>query len=197
MGVKFTPETYGGSMPVFWRGEAKIFPAGYKLLQTFPKGTRIPRGTLVSIVPGTLTAGISKHAQVVTGGTTTKPRVKKGHLFQATDIVMKEGETTGVTISSIDTSNADYDTITLSAAITGLAAGDNLLEATATTDSADKYVPNGVVGETTDPLNGDDSDTVSVAYDAVVLYGYVPNPPESWLQGITLKNNPNIFFIKQ
>lgn len=96
MGVKFTPETYGGSMPVFWRGEAKIFPAGYKLLQTFPKGTRIPRGTLVSIVPGTLTAGISKHAQVVTGGTTTKPRVKKGHLFQATDIVMKEGETTGV-----------------------------------------------------------------------------------------------------
>ena len=122
-----------------------------------------------------------------TGGTTTKPRVKKGHLFQATDIVMKEGETTGVTISSIDTSNADYDTITLSAAITGLAAGDNLLEATATTDSAEKYVPNGVVGETTDPLNGDDSDTVSVAYDAVVLHGYVPDPPESWLQGITLK----------
>ena len=110
---------------------------------------------------------------------------------------MKEGETTGVTISSIDTSNADYDTITLSAAITGLAAGDNLLEATATTDSAEKYVPNGVVGETTDPLNGDDSDTVSVAYDAVVLHGYVPDPPESWLQGITLKNNPNIFFIKQ
>lgn len=79
----------------------------------------------------------------------------------------------------------------------GLAAGDNLLEATATTDSAEKYVPNGVVGETTDPLNGDDSDTVSVAYDAVVLHGYVPDPPESWLQGITLKNNPNIFFIKQ
>ena len=184
-------------MPVFWRGEAKILPGGYKLLQTFPKGTRIPRGTLVSIMPGTLTAGISKHAEVVTGGTTTKPRVKKGHLFQAADVVMKAGETTGVTISSIDASNADYDTITLSAAITGLAAGNILLEATATTSSEEKYVPNGVVGETTDPLNGDDSDTVSVAYDAVVLRGYVPDPPEAWLQGITLKNNPNIIFIKQ
>ena len=148
MGVKFTPETKEGNMPVFWRGEAKILPGGYKLLQTFPKGTRIPRGTLVSIMPGTLTAGISKHAEVVTGGTTTKPRVKKGHLFQAADVVMKAGETTGVTISSIDASNAD-------------------------------------------------SDTVSVAYDAVVLRGYVPDPPEAWLQGITLKNNPNIIFIKQ
>lgn len=197
MGVKFTPETKEGNMPVFWRGEAKILPGGYKLLQTFPKGTRIPRGTLVSIMPGTLTAGISKHAEVVTGDTTTKPRVKKGHLFQAADVVMKAGETTGVTISSIDASNADYDTITLSAAITGLAAGDILLEATATTSSEEKYVPNGVVGETTDPLNGDDSDTVSVAYEAVVLRGYVPDPPEAWLQGITLKNNPNIIFIKQ
>ena len=197
MGVKFTPETKEGNMPVLWRGEAKILPGGDKLLQTFPKGTRIPRGTLVSIMPGTLTAGISKHAEVVTGGTTTKPRVKKGHLFQAADVVMKAGETTGVTISSIDASNADYDTITLSAAITGLAAGDILLEATATTSSEEKYVPNGVVGETTDPLNGDDSDTVSVAYDAVVLRGYVPDPPEAWLQGITLKNNPNIIFIKQ
>ena len=197
MGVKFTPETKEGNMPVFWRGEAKILPGGYKLLQTFPKGTRIPRGTLVSIMPGTLTAGISKHAEAVTGGTTTKPRVKKGHLFQAADVVMKAGETTGVTISSIDASNADYDTITLSAAITGLAAGDILLEATATTSSEEKYVPNGGVGETTDPLNGDDSDTVSVAYDAVVLRGYVPDPPEAWLQGITLKNNPNIIFIKQ
>jgi hypothetical protein len=197
MGVKFTPETKEGNMPVFWRGEAKILPGGYKLLQTFPKGTRIPRGTLVSIMPGTLTAGISKHAEVVTVDTTTKPRVKKGHLFQAADVVMKAGETTGVTISSIDASNADYDTITLSAAITGLAAGDILLEATATTSSKEKYVPNGVVGETTDPLNGDDSDTVSVAYDAVVLRGYVPDPPEAWLQGITLKNNPNIIFIKQ
>ena len=197
MGVKFTPETKEGNMPVFWRGEAKILPGGYKLLQTFPKGTRIPRGTLVSIMPGTLTAGISKHAEVVTGGTTTKPRVKKGHLFQAADVVMKAGETTGVTISSIDAENADYEIITLSAAITGLAAGDILLEATATTSSEEKYVPNGVVGETTDPLNGDDSDTVSVAYDAVVLRGYVPDPPEAWLQGITLKNNPNIIFIKQ
>ena len=44
MGVKFEGKSYAGNMPVFWRGEAKILPGGYKLLQTFPKGTVIPKG---------------------------------------------------------------------------------------------------------------------------------------------------------
>ena len=111
MGVKFEGKSYAGNMPVFWRGEAKILPGGYKLLQTFPKGTVIPKGTPLHIVIGTLTAAVSKYAKVVSGGTTTKPRVPKGTLFQINDIVMKEGETTGVTVSSIDTSNADYDVL--------------------------------------------------------------------------------------
>ena len=154
MGVKFEGKSYAGNMPVFWRGEAKILPGGYKLLQTFPKGTVIPKGTPLHIVIGTLTAAVSKYAKVVSGGTTTKPRVPKGTLFQINDIVMKEGETTGVTVSSIDTSNADYDVLTLSSAISGLAADDVLIEATATSSSAAKYEPNAVVGEDTEPLAG-------------------------------------------
>ena len=82
MGVKFEGKSYAGNMPVFWRGEAKILPGGYKLLQTFPKGTVIPKGTPLHIVIGTLTAAVSKYAKVVSGGTTTKPRVPKGTLFQ-------------------------------------------------------------------------------------------------------------------
>ena len=184
-------------MPVFWRGEAKILPGGYKLLQTFPKGTVIPKGTPLHIVIGTLTAAVSKYAKVVSGGTTTKPRVPKGTLFQINDIVMKEGETTGVTVSSIDTSNADYDVLTLSSAISGLVADDVLIEATATSSSAAKYEPNAVVGEDTEPLSGGDQDTVSAAYDAVVLLGYTVQLPASWMQGICMKNNPNIIYVKQ
>ena len=157
MGIKFEGKTYSGKMPAFWRGEAKILPGGYKLLQTFPKGT----------------------------------------LFQTGDVVMKEGETTGVNVSSIDTSNEDYDVLTLSAAITELAAGDTLIEATGIADAEAKYVPNMVVGEDTEPLAGGDQDTVSAAYDAVVLLGYVPDIPASWKQGICLKNNPNIIYVKQ
>nr|DAR49053.1 MAG TPA: Head fiber protein [Caudoviricetes sp.] len=197
MGVKFEGKSYAGNMPVFWRGEAKILPGGYKLLQTFPKGTVIPKGTPLHIVIGTLTAAVSKYAKVVSGGTTIKPRVPKGTLFQINDIVMKEGETTGVTVSSIDTSNADYDVLTLSSAISGLAADDVLIEATATSSSAAKYEPNAVVGEDTEPLAGSDQDTVSAAYDAVVLLGYTVQLPASWMQGICMKNNPNIIYVKQ
>ena len=197
MGVKFEGKSYAGNMPVFWRGEAKILPGGYKLLQTFPKGTVIPKGTPLHIVIGTLTAAVSKYEKVVSGGTTTKPRVPKGTLFQINDIVMKEGETTGVTVSSIDTSNADYDVLTLSSAISGLAADDVLIEATATSSSAAKYEPNAVVGEDTEPLAGSDQDTVSAAYDAVVLLGYTVQLPASWMQGICMKNNPNIIYVKQ
>jgi hypothetical protein len=197
MGVKFEGKSYAGNMPVFWRGEAKILPGGYKLLQTFPKGTVIPKGTPLHIVIGTLTAAVSKYAKVVFGGTTTKPRVPKGTLFQINDIVMKEGETTGVTVSSIDTSNADYDVLTLSSAISGLVADDVLIEATATSSSAAKYEPNAVVGEDTEPLSGGDQDTVSAAYDAVVLLGYTVQLPASWMQGICMKNNPNIIYVKQ
>lgn len=197
MGVKFEGKSYAGNMPVFWRGEAKILPGGYKLLQTFPKGTVIPKGTPLHIVIGTLTAAVSKYAKVVSGGTPTKPRVSKGTLFQINDIVMKEGETTGVTVSSIDTSNADYDVLTLSSAISELAADDVLIEATAISSSAAKYEPNAVVGEDTEPLAGSDQDTVSAAYDAVVLLGYTVQLPASWMQGICMKNNPNIIYVKQ
>lgn len=197
MGVKFEGKSYAGNMPVFWRGEAKILPGGYKLLQTFPKGTVIPKGTPLHIVIGTLTAAVSKYAKVVSGGTATKPRVPKGTLFQINDIVMKEGGTTGVTVSSIDTSNADYDVLTLSSAISGLEADNVLIEATATSSSAAKYEPNAVVGEDTEPLSGGDQDTVSAAYDAVVLLGYTVQLPASWMQGICMKNNPNIIYVKQ
>lgn len=197
MGVKFEGKSYAGNMPVFWRGEAKILPGGYKLLQTFPKGTVIPKGTPLHIVIGTLTAAVSKYAKVVSGGTATRPRVPKGTLFQINDIVMKEGETTGVTVSSIDTSNADYDVLALSSAISGLAADDVLIEATDTSSPVAKYEPNAVVGEDTEPLSGGDQYTVSAAYDAVVLLGYTVQLPASWMQGICMKNNPNIIYVKQ
>lgn len=197
MGVKFEGKSYAGNMPVFWRGEAKILPGGYKLLQTFPKGTVIPKGTPLHIVIGTLTAAVSKYAKVVSAETSANPKVPKGTLFQINDIVMKEGETAGVTVSSIDTSNADYDVLTLSSAISGLTTDDVLIEATATSSSAAKYEPNAVVGEDTEPLAGSDQDTVSAAYDAVVLLGYTERLPASWMQGICMKNNPNIIYVKQ
>jgi hypothetical protein len=143
-----------------------------------------------------LTAAIVKVGKVVTGGTTSAPRVVKGTMFQAGDIVMKEGDTTGKTISAVDRSNSDYDVITLSAAITGLTSDDILLEATATTSSAQKYAPNAVV-ESTKVIERASDETISAAGGAVILEGMVYPVPASFKNGLVLKDNPNLLFIYQ
>ena len=197
MAIEFKAKSYAGKSPIFWRGEAKILPAGFQLKQTFPAGTQIPRGTFLEIEIGTLKAAVVKHLNVVNGGTTQKPRVQKGSLIQAGDVLMKEGGQVSVTVSSVDSSNSEYDVVNLSSAITGLVEAKSV-----SADAAEaKYEPNSVVGETTDPLAGNDQDTVSAAYDCVVLLGYIPDFPKSWLvnpdRGMCLKNNPNIVFAKQ
>lgn len=70
-----------------------------------------------------------KNALVVTGGTTTAPRVQKNHLFKVGEFGFVSGD--AVTINSIDTSNAAYDVITFSAACTGAAAGAYIEQANA------------------------------------------------------------------
>jgi hypothetical protein len=42
---------------------------------------------------------LARVANVIAGGTTTAPRVVKGTMFQIGDVVMKEGETTGKTVT--------------------------------------------------------------------------------------------------
>lgn len=132
MGISFARQSFGGSFPEIWRGECKMLPAGFKLTSTISVGTVIRRGTLVEVDFSNLTAKVAKRAVVLAGGTTTKPRIGKGHLFAVGDVVTKEGSgSASPTISAIDTSNASYDTLTLSAAYTGLTTDDVLVESTA------------------------------------------------------------------
>jgi hypothetical protein len=98
-------------------------------------------------------AHIVKSGLVITGGTTTLPRVNKNHLFKVGDIVYVSGD--AVTINAIDTSNSAYDVFTLSAACTGAAAGAYLELATAAgATPAKKYVPNCLLGDTTKIVTG-------------------------------------------
>lgn len=91
-----------------------------------------------------------KSAKVITGGTTTIPRVGKNHLFKVGDFVFKTVGSLAVTIDEIDTTTStDYDIVTLSAAFTGLVAGDILMQSVAAGASAGalKYKPNGLLGD--------------------------------------------------
>lgn len=210
MPIDFKKTQAQGHTPEIWRGECKILPAGFKPVQNFPIGTTLHRGTPLFVDFEAMSAAVCKTAKVLAGGTTTAPRVAKGHYFVVGDVVMKLGTTDkSPIIKSIDTTNSDYDVITLQSAITGLAAEDILVEAseyvaagdgTEAVPAAPLYTPNMIVGAVKE-FNGKGLPTIDAAYEAVVLYPSLCFPiPDEWLIGgmkPCLKSNPNILFIKQ
>lgn len=197
MAIEFKKQAFSGKTPVIWRGECKILPGGFKPKQTFPVGTVLRRGLPIQVDFDDMSAGVVKIAKVLDGGTTSAARIGKGHLFVVGDKVQKLGTTTSTTVNKIDTSNADYDVVTFATEITGLAAGDNIQESDGQSSAKPLYTPNMVVGADLE-FKGTGIPTIDAAYEAVVLYNNVYYPiPADWLQGVTLKSNPNILFIKQ
>lgn len=210
MAIDFKKTQLSGHTPEIWRGECKILPGGFKPVQNFPVGTVLHRGTPIYVDFEAMSAAVCKTAKVLKGGTTTAPRVAKGHYFVAGDVVMKLGVTDkSPIIKSIDTANAGYDVLTFASAIAGLADGDILVEASAATaaegdnaavPAAPLYTPNMVVGAVKE-FTGKGLPTIDAAYEAVVLYPSLNFPLlEDWLINpgkVCLKANPNILFIKQ
>ena len=132
MSITRNRTSYPGMMPAFYQEKAAVLPGDFALKQTFPDGTLILRGTPLQVDLANKEAGVVKVAKVVAGGTTTIPRVIKGHLFVVGDTLIKIGKADlSLTISAIDKSNASYDAITLSGALATLTTGDFLQEASA------------------------------------------------------------------
>lgn len=200
MAIEFKRTATQGRIPEIWRGECKMLPGGFKPLQNFAAGTVLRRATLLEVDFEKMTAAVVKLADVISGGTTKAVRVAKGHYFAAGDVVTKVGDGKSTpTVSSVDTSHADYDVLNLSEAYTGLEAGDTIVESAAVEsgDASSKYTPNMIVGADRE-FNGKGIPTIDAAYEAVVLYPSLSfSIPKDWLNGPCLKSNPNILFIKQ
>ena len=200
MAIEFKKTAYSGRFPEIWRGECKMLPGGFKPLQSLPVGTVLRRATLLEVNFENMTAAVIKLADVLAGGTTKAVRVAKGHYFAVGDVVTKIGDGKSTpSISSIDTSNVDYDVLTLSTAYTGLTEGDTIVESAAvgSGDATSKYTPNMIVGADKE-FNGKGIPAIDAAYEAVVLYPSLSfTIPAEWLNGPCLKSNPNILFIKQ
>ena len=200
MAITFEKQSFSGHFPEIWRGECKMLPGGFKPKHELPVGTVVRRATPVFVNFDDMSAAICKTASVLDGGTTTKVRVPKGHYFAKGDSVAKHGDaaTDPVIVNSIDTSNSSYDTLMLSAAITGIKKDDIIIEAVkdgGTVKAA--YEPNMVVGADKN-FDGRGLPTIDAAFEAVVLLPSLMFPilPE-WKTGVSLKLNPNIIFIKQ
>ena len=195
-------EQYSGTQQRFWRGEAKMLPAGYELLNAISIGVMILRAVFVQIFPDNLTCAVVKFGKILAGGTTSAIRVSKENYFEVGDYVQAFDGSVAKKITAIDRSNADYDVITCEAAVTGATQGKYLVESdNATGEGASpspKYTPNMIVGAEK-KMSAADHDTLDIAYDAIVIKDVVPEFPTEWLAdgGICLKNNHSIKFIKQ
>lgn len=203
MAITFEKQSFGGRFPEIWRGECKMLPGGFKPTQEFAPGTVVRRATPVFVNFDEMSATVCKVASVLDGGTTTKVRVPKGHYFTKGDNVFKYGDAAPalVTVNEVDRTNSAYDVLTLSKAITGIAKDDVLVEGKSV-DGEPQTVkavcePNMVVGADKQ-FDGKGLPTLDAAFEAVVLYPSLQFPIlKEWLQGVALKNNPNIIFIKQ
>ena len=188
MAIVFEKGTLKGNFPVFWRGECKVLPGDFKLKQTFPEGTLIRKGTPIAVDFSKMECAVCTAVKIIAGGTTAAPRVIKGSLVQVgEELTIGENKQA---ITAIDRSNADYDVLTLAAALTG--ATKDVFAVVA------GYEPNAVVETDYEYKTNMSFQTVSAGYDVVILKEVAYPMPDDWLLGgWCMKNNPSIKYVRQ
>lgn len=198
MAIKFERAAFGGRKQAFWRGEAKVLPGGFKVENRINIGAVIKRGAFLQINYPTLTCGLVKVGKVLTGGTTTKPRVAKDNYFEVGDEIIKIGGELLAVVKDVDHSNSEYDVITFDKAVTGLAAGDFIIEGVDDDGAKQRYTANAVVSADKE-WKKNASEVLDAAYDVLVIRENVPEFPAEWIAtgGFHLATNPNIRFITQ
>lgn len=206
MGVTFDREKIPGGFSPFWRGGFKVLPGGFKLKQTFPEGTLLRKSIPLQLDFDNLEAGVVKVAEVLAGGTATKPRVVKGSLLQVGDTVMVLGKTdASTTVKSLDKTNSEYDVIELTASLGALAEKSFLQESSEYTAAAGEnpavpaaplYIADAVI-ETDVEYSAKGFQTVSAGYEGLILKEVAYPIPSDWLNGYSLKGNPSIKYIRQ
>lgn len=200
MAIEFNRNAVPAAKEPFWRKEVKMLPGGFSLKDPFPVGSVIRKSSPLCVDFSNMSAAVVKVGKVLTGGTTTAPRVAKGHNFVVGDLVMKIGVTgKAVNVSSIDRTNSEYDVITFSAALTGVAAGDFVQEAVADSDNFKvKYTANMVLGADVE-VKEVGMPTLDASYDCIILKSIAAPIPEEWLVsgGCGLATNPRIMYINQ
>lgn len=180
MGIERKTTQIKGGFPVFWSRCATL-PGDFKVTNV-PEGSTIQKGTPIKLDFSKMECMVCRAIEV-TGGTTTNPQIKKGSFVTTSDSVGSQ------TITSIDTSHADYDELTLSAAESTATAGKII--------ALDEELPDAVVERTVEHEKGMTFQTVSAGYDVVILKDVAYPIPDSSLTGYCMKNNPSIKYIKQ
>ncbi len=156
MGLGFKRKLSTGGIPV-WQGTGKdiqLAQGGFLLITTgLTIGAILLAGTPLVFDEAARTATVLHVgvAQATAGGAATAYRLKKGHTFKVGDY-LASGAVGGkaYAITAIDTSNADYDELTVGTTIGAVNAGDLLYASTATGATSSAYPAiNGLLYEET------------------------------------------------
>lgn len=131
--MKITKTTAVDRIPVF-RPDLETYTGGFSLVLTgLTLGSVLAPGAAIVVDEIARTAKVIKGASVQAnvGSAVTAIPVQKGHGFIAGQFIGKTVGGVAVTVTSVDTTNALYDTLNLSAALGALTAGDALYQAAA------------------------------------------------------------------
>lgn len=180
MGIERKTTQIKGGFPVFW-SRCSTLPGDFKVTNV-PVGSTIEKGTPIKLDFSKMECKVCRAIEV-TGGTTTKPQIKKGSFVTTSDTVGEQ------TVSSIDTSHADYDELTLAAAESTATAGAIL--------ALDEDLPDAVVERTVEHEKDMTFQTVAAVYEAIILKDVAYPIPAASLTGYCMKNNPSIKYVRQ
>jgi hypothetical protein len=160
---------YVGVKPVFWIEPAKKDVMGYRLTNVV-KGQVILPGTPIKTDEVNKTAVVCHYAVVKEVATDKKTlKVENGHHLTAS---MKVAISGGETLTSLNLTSVDGDTVVLSAQNNTIKAGDVLVELV----DGNVVVPNRIVVETA-TINSIDK-TCSATHEAWVIQNMVYYPAE-------------------
>lgn len=165
---------YVGVKPVFWIEPAKKDVMGYRLTNVV-NGQVILPGTPIKTDEVNKTAVVCHYAVVKEVATDKKTlKVENGHHLTAS---MKVAISGGETLTSLNLTSVDGDTVVLSAQNSTIKAGDVLVEVDVTGDSpVVKNIPNRIVVEAA-TINSIDK-TCSATHEAWVIQNMVYYPAE-------------------
>lgn len=182
MSLQLKRDVAAGDIRV-WQNVFETASGGFTLdttgLTTLPAGSVLKAGLPVGLNEATRKARVIKLAVLqanAANNATTYP-VLKGHNFIVGEFMAYTVGGASYAISAIDTSNADYDVITLGTTLgVALTAGQSLFQSAASGANAGAYIvaPRGLIYEDTAPLA---NETLSAVIRGTVYARRIPTTP--------------------
>lgn len=151
-------------------------------------GDYLPEGAVLTAPDSNGLTHVVKFAATTAavGASDTSIKVTKYNCFKVDDFVMAETGAKAYAITAIDSSNKDYDTLTIGTAIGAVTKGSFVMEATeesSTTTSALKYEPLAIVG-TGKPIIANDNINTDAWVIGVTKGNSLPTAISDKLKGI-------------